>query len=73
MAIRRHRNDTVTYRELANYQERVKSFNMGVKLLGDYTRVQLELDVTPRRSARAIIAMRIETLRRAIDRLNRMV
>jgi len=33
MAIRRHKNNTATYRELVNYKERVQSFNMTTKLL----------------------------------------
>lgn len=72
MAIRRHKNDTATYRELANHKERVQSFNMTVNLLCEYARVQLEMDVTARRPAAAIIAARVETLRKAIVRLNRM-
>jgi len=37
---RRHRNDTATYRELPNYGDRVKSFNMAVNKLVEYARVQ---------------------------------
>ncbi len=73
MAIRRHKNDTATYRELANYKERVQSFNMSVNLLCEYVRVQLEMDAFARRTPADIVTARIETLRKAIDRMNRMV
>ena len=72
MTVRRHKNDTATYRELVNYKERVQSFNMSVNLLCEYVRVQLELDVSNRRSPENIITARIETLRKAIDRINRL-
>lgn len=72
MADKRYKNDTATYRELLNYGERVKSFNMKVNKLVEYVRVQLELDTTSRRSPARIVAARIETLRKAIDRINRM-
>ena len=72
MAIRRHKNDTATYRELANYKERVQSFNMSVNLLCEYVRVQLEMDASARRAPADIVAARTETLQKAIDRMNRM-
>jgi hypothetical protein len=72
MAVRRHKHDTATYRERANYKERGQSFTMTVDRLWEYARVQLELDASPRRSPRAIIDARVRTLQRAIDRLNRM-
>ena len=72
MAIRRHKNNTATYRELTNYKERVQSFNMSVKLLCEYVRVQLEMDASARRTPADIIAARVETLQRAIDRINQM-
>jgi cell fate (sporulation/competence/biofilm development) regulator YlbF (YheA/YmcA/DUF963 family) len=71
MTVRRHKNDTATYRELANHKERVQSFNMSVNLLCEYVRVQLELDTSARRSPSMIVAARVETLRKAIDRINR--
>jgi cell fate (sporulation/competence/biofilm development) regulator YlbF (YheA/YmcA/DUF963 family) len=73
MAVRRHRNDTATYRELANHKERVQSFNMSVNLLYEYVRVQLELDETARRSPSRIVAARVETLRKVINRINQMI
>lgn len=72
MTVRRHKDDTATYRELANYKERVQSFTMTVNRLCEYVRVQLELDASPRRPRRAIISARVRTLQRATDRLNRM-
>ena len=72
MAVRRHKNDTATYRELVNYKERVQSFNMSVKLLSEYVRVQVELDTSPRRPPARIVAARVETLRKAINRIGRM-
>ncbi len=69
---RRHRNDTATYRELESYGDRVKSFNMAVNKLVEYARVQLELDTSARRPPAIIIAARVETLRKVIDRINRM-
>jgi hypothetical protein len=73
MSVRRHKNDEATYRELLNYSERVKSFNMTVNKLVEYVRVQLELDTSARRLPAGMIAARIETLRKAIDRINRMI
>jgi hypothetical protein len=72
MAGRRHKSDTATYRELPSYGDRVKSFNMNVNKLYEYVRVQLELDTSARRSPKTIVAARIETLRKAIDRISRM-
>jgi hypothetical protein len=72
MAARRHKNDTATYRELANYKERVQSFNMTANLLCEYVRVQLELDASSRRPPSRIVAARVQTLRRAMARINRM-
>ena len=72
MAIRIHKNDTATYRELADYNERVKSFNMSVNLLCEYVRVQLEMDASARRTQADIVATRVETLQKAIDRMNQM-
>jgi len=69
---RRHRNDTATYRELPNYRDRVKSFNMTVNKLVEYTRVQAEIDTTPRRSVDDIKEARIMTLRRAITRIGQL-
>jgi hypothetical protein len=69
----RHQGDTKTYRGLANYKERVQSFNGTVRNLCEYARVQLELDVSGSRSGRDIIAARVETLHKAIDTLNAMV
>ena len=66
----RHQNDQRTYRGLANYKERVQSFNMAVNKLFEYVRVQIEVDVRPRRTANNIIAARIRTLDRVIDRIN---
>ena len=72
MSVRRHRNDTATYRELNNYKERTQSFNASTNLLCEYVRVQLELDTSTRRSPMEIIAARIKTIRKAIDRINQM-
>jgi hypothetical protein len=69
---RRHKNDTSTYRELPIYGDRVKSFNMTTNLLCEYTRVQLELDTSSRWSPRRIVSARIETMRKAIDRISAM-
>jgi hypothetical protein len=69
---RRHRNDTATYRELQNYGDRVKSFNMAVNKLVEYARVQAEVDTTPHRTIDDIKDARITTLRRAINRINRI-
>ena len=63
---RRHRNDTATYRELPNYGDRVKSFNMAVNKLVEYARVQAEIDTTPPRTIDDIKEAIITTLRRAI-------
>ncbi len=70
---RRHKNDESTYRGLENYKERVQSFNMSANKLYEYTRVQLEMDVTSNRDSRDIIAARVETLRKLIDRINSMI
>jgi len=72
MAVRRHKNDTATYRELADYKERVQSFNMTVNRLCEYARVQVEMDTSARRSAADIVTARVETLRKAIHTLNQM-
>ncbi|MFZ2147935.1 MAG: hypothetical protein WAV28_12005 [Sedimentisphaerales bacterium] len=72
MAVRRHKKDTATYRELPKYGDRVKSFDMTVNKLVEYTRVQAEIDTKPRRKAADIKAARIKTLRKAIKRINRM-
>jgi hypothetical protein len=69
----RHKNDQSTYRGLANYKERVQSFNMAANKLYEYTRVQTEIDVTARRNEHNIIRARIATLRSLIDRINRLV
>ena len=69
---RRHRNDTATYRELTNYGDRVKSFNMAVNKLVEYARVQAEIDTTPRRTVDDIKEARITTLRRAITRIGQL-
>jgi len=70
--MRRHKDDKATYRELVNYQERVKSYNMAVNKLVEYTRVQLEIDTSHKRSNRGIIEARKETLRKAIDRIDQL-
>ena len=69
---RRHRNDTATYRELPNYGDRVKSFNMAVNKLVEYARVQAEIDTTPRRTVDDMKEARIMTLRRAINRISQL-
>ena len=69
---RRHKNDQSTYRGLENYKERVQSFNMTLNKLYEYTRVQIELDMTPERNARDIVSARVETLRKLIDRISSM-
>ena len=69
---RRHKNDQSTYRGLKNYMERVQSFNMTTNKLYEYTRVQIELDMTPERNARDIVSARVETLRKLIDRISSM-
>ena len=69
---RRHKNDQSTYRGLKNYMERVQSFNMTANKLYEYTRVQIELDMTPERNARDIVSARVETLRKLIDRISSM-
>ena len=66
-----HRGGTASYRELPGYKERVQSFNATVKLLDEYVRVQIELDTTPRRTARDIVERRIDTIQRVIDRIRR--
>ena len=69
---RRHGNDTATYRELRNYGDRVKSFNMAVNKLVEYARVQAEIDTTPRRTVDDIKESRIRTLRRVITRIGQL-
>ncbi len=69
---KRHKRDTATYRGLKNYSERVKSFNATARNLGEYTRVQLESDISNRRSRKAIANARVKTLHKVIDRINRM-
>lgn len=68
----RHKGDTVGYRDLSNYKERVQSFNMAANKLREYVRVQLELDTTSSRSASEIIESRVETLQKAIEDIRDM-
>jgi hypothetical protein len=69
---RRHKNDSAYYRELPNYGDRVKSFNMAANKLVEYFRVQAEIDTTPKRTVDDIARARIMTLRKAIDRISRL-
>jgi hypothetical protein len=41
--------------------------------LREYVRVMIDLDVTPARSARGIVEARVETLRKTIDAIARLV
>lgn len=68
----RHKDDQATYRGLANYKERVQSFNMAVNKIVEYTRVQLEMDTSQKRSNRGIVEARKKTIRKAIDRINQL-
>ncbi len=68
----RHQNDQRTYRELATHKERVQSFNAASMKLVEYARVQVEMDETPARPRAEIIARRIATLQRVIDRITRL-
>lgn len=70
--MKRHRQDTATYRELRNYKERVQSFNGTVRNLSEYVRVQLDVD-GPEKGRDWIINARIATLTKLIDQLHRMV
>ena len=70
--MKRHRQDTATYRELRNYKERVQSFNGTVRNLYEYVRVQLDVDRAARSRDR-IINARVATLTKLIDRLHCMV
>lgn len=72
MANKRHMDDTATYRELPDYAARVKSFNMTCNLLRKYTRVILELDVTPSCGAKEITSARLETIRKTLDAIAQM-
>ncbi len=69
--MRRHKNDTATYRELT-HRERVRSFNGTLRNIVEYVRVQLERDVTSERTRNAIIERRICTVRRAISQIEAM-
>lgn len=70
--MKRHRQDTATYRGLKNYKERVQSFNGTVRNLSEYVRVQLDVD-GPEKGRYRIINARAATLTKIIDRLRRMV
>lgn len=72
MAVRRHKDDEATYRELTGYSQRVKSFNGTVRNLVNYTRVQLELDASAELTPRRIVDARVETLRKAMDEISQM-
>jgi len=66
-----HKRNSSNYRDL-NYKEKVQSFNMTCNLLREYTRVMLEVDTTPSRSAKEVVAARMETIRKTLDAIARM-
>jgi hypothetical protein len=73
MGARRHKQDQATYRELSSYKERVQSFNIHVRHLVEYVRVQVELDANGTRTRRDIADARIKTLEKAIAQIRGMV
>jgi len=73
MGPRRHKQNEATYRGLSNYKERVQSFNIHVRHLVEYARVQMELDANGTRTRRDIADVRIKTLERTIAQIRGMV
>lgn len=73
MAGRRHKGDTEFYRTLANYKERMQSFNASTMKLREYVRVMLELDAGQRRTASHITEVAIRRLEREISAIRRLV
>ncbi len=69
--MRRHKNDTATYRELS-YKERVQSFTATLMNIVDYVRVQLDDDATSVRTRDVIIGKRVDELREVIRKIEAM-
>ena len=71
MTGRRHKGDTEFYRTLANYKERMQSYNASAMKLREYVRVMLELDTSPRRSRQHIVDTAVRRLEREIAAIER--
>lgn len=72
MSKARHGPDELSYRDLSNHANRVRTFNATCRNLFEYARVQVETDRKVGRTAADIVRARIETLEKTIDRIREL-
>ena len=73
MTARRHKGDRESYRTLANYKERMQSFNACALKLREYVRVMLELDTTARRTSTHIGQTAVQRIQREIEAIQTLI
>ena len=73
MENKRHKRDSETFRSLAKYSDRVKSFNKHCSNLREYVRVMIEIDSNSSRTEKEIIEKRTATLYKEISAINKLI